>query len=63
MTADGLFALILTYGLGSVAVSSNPEYPASTSDLEKNECNSAWKTPSATNFLFFEIFLAVVDIK
>jgi len=61
-TSVFLVALILISVLTVVVLISIPEYPAETKALYKNECNSAWKTPSATIFFFLFILLYSVDI-
>jgi hypothetical protein len=37
------------------------KYPAVAKALLRKECNSAWKTPSATNFFFLFIYLGAFD--
>merc|ERR550534_1374989 len=43
--------------LVGVTRTSTPEYPSSASSLVRNSLSSALKTPSATNFLFFDNFV------
>ena len=42
------------------ALTSTPEYPSSASSLVRNSLSSALKTPSATNFLFFDTCVAIL---
>lgn len=46
-----------------VTRTSVPEYPSSASSLVKNWLSSAKKTPSATNFLFFEIWTDMTSVE
>merc|ERR1719505_166614 len=46
--------------LVGVTRTSTPEYPSSASSLVRNSLSSALKTPSATNFLFFDTWAAML---
>merc|ERR1719384_497139 len=51
--------MIISVRVG-VTLTSTPEYPSSASSRVKNSLSSALKTPSATNFRFFETCAAMV---
>merc|ERR1719239_1061341 len=46
--------------LVGVTRTSTPEYPSSASSLVRNSLSSALNTPSATNFLFFDTWAAMM---